>query len=916
MNWSSSTLATLSSDTEPSILITFENAKYIFNVPENTTRSVLQSRKGWRKLKGMFLTQAGTQRASGLPGMLMSVADASPRKIDVVGPPGTLHLLASMRLYTFRNSLCVKVNETLASPLTEVEPQPIFKDDNITAYSFPISSTPSCSNLKRKRGVSPDSPCKRPTKTVDTFVPGTERLNPAIPALSSTARIDPLASPEISPPSTLLDHLREDPYFSPTPLEGAEAQEWRRHVVDHMFTWIEPPPEPKKKGKKGKGTDKVAGTDPSVLPLPQIPHWVATGGTTPQGRGTMGSPNPGGSRELLPPFIALETRQTHAYVVVGPRVRGKFDATRAKELGLEGPNRGLVAGGKTVTFTVKNKDGTEFSRTVKPEDCVGPQENPSVVIVLDVPTPDHIESLSSTFSTPFYAEFRSKTEDVEKRYNVHLIYHLLGKGVLEDERYRDFMCGFADNVHHLVAAPEFCPDPVTFTSAAFSQLRLNQLDPEFFPPIHFNTSPTKSLEDIPGLPSNVAVLKANMIIDVRPGRPPVLDELALGRDKFHPAVSSDTTWKPPPDTLKFFNDAQTSVRAAMSERADKAEEPGSDLIAIPLGTSSAVTSRYRNVSGLLVQLPDHGSVLLDAGEGTWGQLARFFGTESSRPNNVWDELRRLKCIFISHAHADHHVGLAKILAMRKQLEPPPTEPLYLVAGFAVQLYLREYSNLEDFGFADLPTSEKGIITIINDHVHYKRTLPDSKPSFDAWKSPENSRVAVQALCNTLGLESLRTVDVAHRTKAHGLIMTHRDGWRLVYSGDTMPTQKLVNAGQNATLLIHEATMGDDQEEMAKEKAHSTVGQAVSIGEQMNAKNLILTHFSNRYPHMPDYLAKKNAGGPTVALAFDHARMRVGDLWRMPLYLRAIEKSFQDTSEEGDEEEEQDIMAAHLVKSTM
>lgn len=163
-------------------------------------------------------------------------------------------------------------------------------------------------------------------------------------------------------------------------------------------------------------------------------------------------------------------------------------------------------------------------------------------------------------------------------------------------------------------------------------------------------------------------------------------------------------------------------------------------------------------------------------------------------------------------------------------------------------------------------------------------------------------------------------------------MTSKDNWKLVYSGDTMPCEGLVEAGKDATVLIHEATMGDEQVEMAEKKAHSTIGQAVDIGKQyvtsnfraihlitnvllhrMNARHTILTHFSTRYPDMPSYLAEASVenGGPNVALAFDHARMRVGDLWKMPLYLRAIEKSFQDTAEPEDEEEEKELLAANI-----
>ena len=60
-------------------------------------------------------------------------------------------------------------------------------------------------------------------------------------------------------------------------------------------------------------------------------------------------------------------------------------------------------------------------------------------------------------------------------------------------------------------------------------------------------------------------------------------------------------------------------------------------------------------------------MLLDAGEGTWGQLTRFFGNDPARVEGVWQFLRDLKCIFLSHIHGDHHMGLVKILAMRKMV---------------------------------------------------------------------------------------------------------------------------------------------------------------------------------------------------------------------------------------------------------
>ena len=49
-----------------------------------------------------------------------------------------------------------------------------------------------------------------------------------------------------------------------------------------------------------------------------------------------------------------------------------------------------------------------------------------------------------------------------------------------------------------------------------------------------------------------------------------------------------------------------------------------------------------------------------------------------------------------------------------------------------------------------------------------------------------------------------------------------DGGKIVYSGDTRPSQDLVAAGQGARLLVHEATFEDKLQSHAKNKRHSTV----------------------------------------------------------------------------------------------
>ena len=45
------------------------------------------------------------------------------------------------------------------------------------------------------------------------------------------------------------------------------------------------------------------------------------------------------------------------------------------------------------------------------------------------------------------------------------------------------------------------------------------------------------------------------------------------------------------------------------------------------------------------------------------------------------------------------------------------------------------------------------------------------------------------------------VEVEHCPNAFGVSMTHTDGFKLVFSGDTMPCQRLVTAGLGAFLYF-------------------------------------------------------------------------------------------------------------------
>jgi ribonuclease BN (tRNA processing enzyme) len=69
----------------------------------------------------------------------------------------------------------------------------------------------------------------------------------------------------------------------------------------------------------------------------------------------------------------------------------------------------------------------------------------------------------------------------------------------------------------------------------------------------------------------------------------------------------------------------------------------------------------------------------------------------------------------------------------------------------------------------------------------------------------------------------------------------------------------------AELLVHEATFDDSMEQDAVRKKHSTVGQALDIARRMRARQVVFTHFSQRYPSLPPPVSASGEG-PSNATA--------------------------------------------------
>ncbi|KAH8833314.1 hypothetical protein DL96DRAFT_720405 [Flagelloscypha sp. PMI_526] len=984
MDWRVNVLSTQTSDTSPSILVEFPDAKYAFNVGEGSARSLAQSKSNWKKTRACFLTSLGAERCTGLTGTLMSFADSTVEEVCVVGGVGLTQWVAGMRFFTYRNTCSILTTEIdpFNVDVMSEKPMATFKDANAVVYSFPVFH-------------SSHSPPPSASAKEDVMITGEKRKRDSISSADAPSpkkfHVDPSSSSHPHP------RARSRSTSPPPSITGDPDQDFRLAIIKAMFPgthdpadliWaktarnkalqgLPSPPKPSKqpkvnkdgiqKSRRGKvyqgdgppSAESSRDNKDGVLKTPGIDEVHAMVDLTTKGKEERRNGNPFSRKATKPlgffdplpkyshPSVlphAPNERHTLAYVLVGPTYRGKFNAERAKELQIpSGFLRGQLSKGIDVTFTVKGPDGEDVQRTVKSSEIMGKAPTPSVIIVLDVPTPEHIPSLVKTFTeSPFYSRFHARHAEFTEKHVVRVVYHMLGRSVFEDPRYVQFMNGFDPETHHCFSSSEHNTNPITYTGPAYNQIRMAHLDSSLFSLPHYSLTPHRDYKLIPNLPANVHPMRMNQVASMRPFVPPAQNRRVDAEDLFTPIAEGkvDVRSVIGKEALKRMDEAREVVEKLEKEREAGPSTKGDDVCIWTLGTGSAQASKYRNVSATLIQIPDQGNILLDCGEGTWCQILRAFGDEAEA------ELRKLKCIFVSHIHADHHAGLVKLLSIRRHLDPPPTEPLYLVSILRVHMYLRELSDLEDLGLASLsptPPSSNGVISILAEAIHYK-----NRPSYqtegmwamnstEPWTDIAQSKQNLQKMRDGLGLTRFETVDVMHRTPCYGVVIEGQGtldtggngkGWSIVFSGDTVPAKPLISQGAavGTTVLIHEATLSDEQKAMARDKHHSTFGQAIEVGKEMKAEHILLTHFSARYPKLPPAVVKPATlsvsadfpstspseaerkevedGGPTVAMAFDNVRFRIGSMWKMRYYLASLEDNYMETRDEEEELEEE------------
>ncbi|MDO8485166.1 MAG: MBL fold metallo-hydrolase [Candidatus Limnocylindrales bacterium] len=244
-------------------------------------------------------------------------------------------------------------------------------------------------------------------------------------------------------------------------------------------------------------------------------------------------------------------------------------------------------------------------------------------------------------------------------------------------------------------------------------------------------------------------------------------------------------------------------------------DPEGRLRLTVLGNSTAVPHPASAAAGYLVEWGET-ALLLDAGQGVIRSLQDLL------------DPHELTAVVVGHMHADHSLDLVGLRYLYPWGEPAADPlPVHLPPGGRVRLDALATGISERVGFFD-----------------------------DAYAIDEYDPSEPLVI----GPLTIRFNSGRHYVPAWGLSVEAPDGARLVYTGDTGPSDSVVDFASEADLLLIEAALRLPAHDDA-ERGHLTAEEAIDMATRARARSALLVHYSpTRQTELEELCA---AAGPWI-----------------------------------------------------
>ena len=300
-----------------------------------------------------------------------------------------------------------------------------------------------------------------------------------------------------------------------------------------------------------------------------------------------------------------------------------------------------------------------------------------------------------------------------------------------------------------------------------------------------------------------------------------------------------------------------------------------DLNVIFLGTGGSIPTPKRGLSAIAIRRKNE-LLLFDCGEGTQRQMIQ-----------AGVGFHRKAKILVTHMHGDHVLGLPGLLQTMSLLDR--TKKLEIYGPQGIQAFVEAINQTVRFSLTfpvQVSEVEAGLVCEEKEYTVYATQSDhiDHSLAYVLIEKPRPGRFNIEK-ARKLGvpegplwskLQGGSSVKLpSGRIVKPEMVLGHpRPGRKIVYSGDTGPSENLVELAENADLLIHEATFDDELTERAMDDGHSTPSMAAETAKKAGVKRLVLTHISARYKDAGLLLEQARKVFVNTELAEDFLRLEL------------------------------------------
>ena len=299
---------------------------------------------------------------------------------------------------------------------------------------------------------------------------------------------------------------------------------------------------------------------------------------------------------------------------------------------------------------------------------------------------------------------------------------------------------------------------------------------------------------------------------------------------------------------------------------------------VVLGTASQAPTRTRNHNGYLLRWENDG-ILFDPGEGTQRQMLLAGVTAS-----------QITRICVTHFHGDHCLGLPGVLQRMSLDQVRHTVDIaYPARNRDVFTRLRHAALFRDvLNVAERPVTGGGPVADGPKFALQARPLSHSVPTFGYRLTEPDGRRMLPDRLASLGiagpdvgrLQREGQLRVGPELVTLDQVSEPRPGQRFAFIMDTRLCEAAFALAEGTDMLVCESTFATTESALAREYGHLTAGQAGRIAAEAGARQLVLTHFSQRY----DTIGLQRLAAE-AAEAFGGQVVVATDLDRIPVPLR-------------------------------